>query len=52
MSSRRLQDALKTKKWGYLYLTNLNEYLSNKSIFYKSISDESTANLKSLIRTQ
>ena len=42
----------KTKKWRYLCLTNLNWYVSNKSIFHKSISEESKANLKSLIRTQ
>ena len=46
-SSIRLGD----KKMGYLYLTNLNRYASNKSIFHKSISDESKANPKSLIRT-
>ena len=33
-SSRRLGDK---KKWGYLYLTNLNGYVSNKSIFHKSL---------------
>ena len=52
MSSRYLQDVLETKKRGYLYLKNLNGYVSNKSIFHKSISDESKANPKSLIRTQ
>ena len=52
MPSRYLQDILETKKWGYLYLKNLNEYVSNKSIFHKSIPDESKANLKSSIRTQ
>ena len=52
MSSRHLQDFLNTKKWGYLYLKNLNEYISNKSIFHKSIPDESKANLKSSVRTQ
>ena len=48
MSSRHLYDVLETKKkkeegggGGYLYLTNRNEYVSNKSLFYKSISDES-----------
>ena len=51
MSSRNLQYVLETKKMGYLYLTNLNRYASNKSIFHKSISDESKANPKSLIRT-
>ena len=51
MSSRQLQDVLETKKLGYLYLTNLNGYASNKSLFHKSISDESKANPKSLIRT-
>ena len=40
------------KKWGYLYLTNLNVCVSNKSIFHKSISDESKVNPKLLIRTQ
>ena len=47
-----LEDALKTclenvfktssgqKKWGYLYLTNLNVCVSNKSIFHKSVSDD------------
>ena len=48
-SSRRLGDK---NKWGYLYLTNLNVCVSNKSIFQKSISDESKANPKSLVRTQ
>ena len=47
-SLRRLGD----KKWGYLYLTNLSGCVSNKSIFHKSISDESKAHPKSLIRTQ
>ena len=47
-SSRRLGDK---KNPGYLYQTNLNVYVSNKSIFYKSLSDESEANTKSLIRT-
>ena len=51
MSSRHLEDVLETKKLGYLYLTNLNGYASNKSIFHKSLSDESKANPKSLIRT-
>ena len=60
---RRLQDVFKTclqdifktswkKKWGYLYLKNLNGYVSNKSIFHKSVPAESKANPKSLIRTQ
>ena len=48
-----LEDIFKTswrqKKWGYLYLTNLDVYVSNKSIFRNSISDESKANPKSLI---
>ena len=48
-SSRRLGDK---KNWGYLYFTNLNVGVSNKSIFHKSISDKSKANPKSLIRTQ
>ena len=48
-SSRRLGDK---KKWGYLHLTNLNVCVSNKFIFQKSISDDSKANPKSLIRTQ
>ena len=52
----RFEDVLKTswrhKKWGYLYLANLNEYVSNGSIFHKSISDESKANTKSSFRTQ
>ena len=52
ISSRHLQDVMETKKWGYLYLKNLNGYVSNKSIFHKSISDESKANPKSLIGTQ
>ena len=52
MSSRYLQAILETKKWGYLYLKNLNGYVSNKSIFHKSIPDESKANPKSSIRTQ
>ena len=47
-SSRRLGD----KKWRYLYLTNLNQHVSNKSIFCQSIFDKSKANPKSLIRTQ
>ena len=47
-----LQDVLETKIWGYLYLTKINGYASNKSIFHKSISDDSTAHPKSLIRTQ
>ena len=51
-----LRDIFKTswrqKKWGYLYLTNLNGYGSYKSKFHKSISDESKANPKSSIRTQ
>ena len=47
-----LQDILETKKWVYLCLTNLNGYVSNKEIFHKSISDESKAHPKSLIRTQ
>ena len=51
MSSRHLEDVFETKKLGYLYLTNLNGYASSKSIFHKSISDESKANPKSLIRT-
>ena len=42
----------KKKEWGYMYLTNLNVCVSNKSIFQKSICDESKANPKSLIRTQ
>ena len=61
---KRLQNVLKTwledtfktswrqKKWGYLYLTNLTAYVSNKSILHKSITDESKANLKPLFRTQ
>ena len=32
-SSGRLGD----KKWGYLYLTNLKGYVSNKSIFHRSL---------------
>ena len=40
------------KKWGYLYLTNRNGYVSNKSLFYKPISDESKGHPESLIRTQ
>ena len=32
-SLRRLGD----KKWGYLYLTNLKGYVSNKSIFHRSL---------------
>ena len=47
-----LQDVLETKIWGYLYLTKINGYASNKSIFHKSISDDSKAHPKSLIRTQ
>ena len=47
-SSGRLGD----KKWRYLYLTNLNQYVPNKSIFCQSISDKSKANPKSLIRTR
>ena len=50
-----LEDIFKTpwrqKTPGYLYQTNLNVYVSNKSIFHKSLSDESEANTKSLIRT-
>ena len=53
MSWRHLQDFLETKKnGGYKNLTALNVYVSNKSIFQKSIFDESKANPKSLIRTQ
>ena len=53
MSWRHVQDFLETKKnGGYLNLTNLNVYVSNKSIFHKSIPDESKANRKSLIITQ
>ena len=52
MSSRNPQDVLETKKWGYLYLKNLHRYVSNNSIFSKSVSDESKANPKSSIRTQ
>ena len=53
MSWKHLQDVLETKKkWGYLYLTNLNVCFSNKSIFHKSISGDSKVNPKSLIRTQ
>ena len=52
MSWRHLQDVLETKKWGYLYLTNLNVCVSNKSIFHKSVSDKSKPNPKSLIKTQ
>ena len=37
---------------GYLTLTNLNVYVSNKSVFHKSISHESKANPKSFIRSQ
>ena len=40
------------KKRGYLYLTNRNGYVSNKSLFYKPISDESKGHPESLIRTQ
>ena len=51
-----LEDIFKTslrqKKWRYLYLTNLNVHVSNKSIFDKSIPYRSKANPKSLIRTQ
>ena len=52
MSSRYLQGILETKKWRYLYLKNLNGYVSNKSIFHKSITDKSKANPKSSIRTE
>ena len=52
MSWKHLQDDLDTKKWGYLYLTNLNVCAYKKSTFHKSISDESKENPKSLIRTQ
>ena len=53
MSSRHLHDVLEEKKkWGYLYLTNRNGYVSNKSLFYKPISDESKGHPESLIRTQ
>ena len=45
MSSRYLQDVLETKK-------NLNGYVSNKSIFNKSIPNESKANPESSFRTQ
>ena len=51
-SWRHLQDFLETKKWGYLHLKDLNVYVSSKSIFHKSISGESKANPKSLIKTQ
>ena len=47
MSWRHFQDVLETKKWEYLYITNLNVYVSNKSILYKSISGKSKANPKS-----
>ena len=47
-----LQDVLETKIWRYLYLTKINGYVSNKSIFHKSTSDDSKAHPKSLIRTQ
>ena len=52
-----LQDIFKTSKrqkkmGGYLTLTNLNVYVSNKSVFHKSISHESKANPKSFIRSQ
>ena len=35
-----------------LYLKNVNEYVSNKSVSHNSIPDESKANPKSSIRTQ
>ena len=48
MSWRHFEDVLETKKrWGYLYLTNLNVYKSNISIFHKSVSDKSKPNPKS-----
>ena len=40
------------QKNGDLHLTNVNVYVTNKSIFHKSIFDESKANPKSLTRTQ
>ena len=52
MSRKHLQDVLETKKWEYLYLTNLNVCVSYKSLFHNSMSDKSKANPKSLIRTQ
>ena len=51
MSSIYLQGVLEIKKWGYLYLKNLSGYTSSKSIFHKSIPDESKANPKLSIRT-
>ena len=52
MPSRYLKGVLETKKWWYLYLKNPSGYVSNKSIFHKSIPDKSKANPKSSIRTQ
>ena len=52
MSLRYLQDVLETKKWGYLYLKNLNVYVSKISIFHKSIPHESKENSKPSIRAQ
>ena len=40
MSSRYFLDILETKKWGYLYLKNVNEYVSNKSVSHNSIPDD------------
>ena len=57
MSWENLKDVLdkkkkKKKKKGISYLTYVNVYVSKKSIFHKSISDESKVNPKLLIRTK
>ena len=44
MSAKRLGDK-QNVFWSYLYLTNLNVYLTNL-VFHKSISDESKVNPK------
>ena len=53
MSSRRLEDIMEQTL--YLLGTSVSDkskYVSNKSIFHKSISDNSKANPNALIRTQ
>ena len=64
-SSRRLADVLKTcledvfkTSWRQtkcllmISVSNKSKYVSNKSMFHKSISDKSKANPKCLLRTQ
>ena len=51
-SWRRLQDVLETKKKCLLgiFVSNISKCVSNKSIYNKSISDESKANVKCINR--